>query len=201
MNLVEELYFGWVDLAHGQDCPLPVWEPQLAIEQGRRGRRLPAEPGHACSHPECDHATVFARFTVRLVCQSCDVVHLITGEGAGRGTTTTAAYGFGQPAREVAGLWLWPSGLHTPGNDAEPSTFLVTLTPNRPSRPVHVAGRIAEYFERRRRFNAAAIVEPAGKHTRTDIEFRRRRTNFRSLDAAAEWIADQHRPQHIEVAV
>ncbi|MER8030644.1 hypothetical protein ABTZ78_16995 [Streptomyces bauhiniae] len=197
MNIAEELYFGWSDLAHGQDCPLPVWDAQITMGRGRRGRLLNGEPRHECTHPECEHATFFTRSTLRLVCHGCNVVWIVYGEDAGTMRTTTEAYGFGQPAREVAGLWLWPEGRPTPGT--EPGAYLVTRTPDRPSRPVDVIGRISRYYERYYRYTGEAV--PAPQQQGVVVEFIRRRQNCRSVDEAAQWIADQYQPQQVEVAV
>lgn len=203
MNTVRDLYLGWSDLAHGQDCPVPVWEPQLRIDQGLRGRLLARTEGHACPAEECDHDSVYRRFTIRLVCRSCTVVHVIHGEDVGITATTTPAYGYGQQPRELEGLWLWPGEQTLPGRDEEPRDYLITRTPHAPTRPSDVAGTISRYRTTgyHVRWQASAIADPTGPYGDDQLRWARRQNELRSVEKAAAWIAVQYQPQTVEVSV
>ncbi|MFI1535481.1 hypothetical protein [Streptomyces anandii] len=203
MNIVQDLYLGWTDLDHQQDCPLPVWEPQLRIDQGRRGRLLAHDHDHGCPVEECDHANLFRRFTVRLVCRSCSAVHIITGQDVGISRTTTQVYGFGQPALETDGLWLWPGQQTLPGVDGEPREWVITRTPDRPCEPADVDGLICRYLSSggHRRWQASAIADPTGPYGDDQLRWARRSSEHRSVSQAAAWIAAQYQPQTVEVAV
>ncbi|MCI3277562.1 hypothetical protein [Streptomyces cylindrosporus] len=203
MNIVRDLYLGWTDINHGQDCPLPVWEPQLCVDQGLRGRLLVQDQVHGCQAEECDHANVFSRFTIRLVCRSCTTVHLIHGEEVAMTTTTTPAYGYGQAARELEGLWLWPGERLAAGRVEAPREYLVTRTPNIPTRAADVAGTISQYpnSQYRKRWQASAISDPTGPYGDDQLRWARRRNELDTVDEAAAWISAQYQPQIVEVAV
>ncbi|MEV5472824.1 hypothetical protein AB0L66_10760 [Streptomyces sp. NPDC052207] len=203
MNIVGDLYFDWQDLAHGRDCPLPVWEPQLRMDQGFRGRLGHSEVPHECAAEDCRHASLFRRFTLRLVCRSCTRIHILTGEHVGITRTTTVAYGYGQQALEMEGLWLWPGERTSTGTDDEPREWLVTRTPREPVTPEDVAGTISRYLTAgyHRRWQASAIADPTGPYGDEQLRWARREGEYATVAGAAGWIAAQYQPQTIEVAV
>jgi len=203
VNIVRDLYLGWSDLAHGQDCPLPVWEAQLGTDQGLRGRLLAREEPHSCPVEDCDHDSVFRRFTIRLVCRSCTEIHIIYGEDIGISRTTTTAYGYGQQPRQIDGLWLWPGEQTLPARDEEPREYLITRTPKIPTQASDVAGTICRYRTAgyHKRWQASAIADPAGPYGDDQLRWARRQGELRSVDKAAAWIAAQYQPQTVEVHV
>lgn len=203
MNIVRDLYLGWTRLEHGQDCPLPVWEPQLRMDEGRRGRLNVGDDPHACTAEDCGHANLFGRFTVRLVCRSCEAVHIISGEDVGIYSTTAAAYGYGQAPREVEGLWLWAGAQIVPGRGGEPREYLVTLTPRLPAQAADIAGTICHYRTagQHPRWQASAVADPDGPYGDATLRWARRRTELRTIEKAAAWIATQYQPETLEVAV
>lgn len=202
MTLVQDLYLDWLSFPHRRGCPTPAWEPQLRMDHGRRGRLTGTEEQiHACTAEECLHANKFRRFTVRLVCRTCTAVHTISGEDVGINRTTTAAYGYGNPPREAEGLWLWPGSQGIHGGD--PQDWLVTRTPAEPVLAAHLAGTIASYLTagHHTRWKACAIADPEGPHGGDQLRWARCQRELHSVDQAAAWLADQYKPQTVEVAV
>jgi hypothetical protein len=97
----------WQPFAHREDCAKPVWEiDQQTVADALRSRR--GGPEHACPNEECSHRDHHDRIAVRVLCRSCGIVHLIGGEEYTTRTTTTVRTGYGQPPKNVAGLWLYP---------------------------------------------------------------------------------------------
>ncbi|MFJ4787642.1 hypothetical protein [Streptomyces sp. NPDC088794] len=203
MNIVTDLYLGWEPFTHAEECERPAWQPELRIDQGLRGRLLDRDLAHECPNEECDHASVFRRFTVRLICRGCRAVHIVTGEDVGITRSTTPAYGYGQDAREVNGLWLWPGEQTRPGRDEEPRDWLVTRTPSPPLTPADVAGTIDRYRTsgQHKRWRARAIPDPAGPYGESQLRWARHRSEHLSVDHAADWIHAQYEPKTVEVAV
>ncbi|MFE3601349.1 hypothetical protein [Streptomyces sp. NPDC059142] len=100
-------HLDWQPFRHRPDCAKPVWEvDHQAVADALRSRR--GGPEHTCPNEECGHHDHYDRITVRLLCRSCDTVHLISGEEHTTRTTTTVHTGYGQPPKKVAGLWLYP---------------------------------------------------------------------------------------------
>ncbi|MFC8676764.1 hypothetical protein ACFUEN_29265 [Streptomyces griseorubiginosus] len=205
MNIAVDLYLGWETLDHALDCPLPVWEPQLKIDEGRRGRLGVGDDPHGCAADECGHANLFRRFTVRLVCRSCESVHVISGEDVGIYSQPAEQYGYGHAPLEVEGLWLWAGQrLQTRSQLREPREYLVTRTPQIPAQASDVAGMIAHHNTagQHPRWQASAIADPNGQHgDRDGLRWARRQADLRSVELAAAWIATQYQPEILEVAV
>ncbi|MFJ8006168.1 hypothetical protein [Streptomyces fagopyri] len=203
MNLVRDLYLGWTPFAHEASCTDPVWEPEARMEQGLRGRLNVDDQAHGCVALDCEHTNVYPRYVVRLVCMGCGAVHLIRGEDVGKEHLTTADVGFGQPAREVAGVWLWPGAPTLPGVDDEARDWLITRTPARPRHAFDIAGTIGRHRTAGGllRWQASAVADPTGPYGDDQLRWARRQSDLRSVDIAAEWIATQYAPQKVEVAV
>ncbi|WP_331718747.1 hypothetical protein [Streptomyces sp. NBC_00212] len=99
-------HLGWRPFAHRPDCAKPVWEVDQQSEPDKlRDRR--SGPEHACPSAECGHRDHYDKVTVRVLCRSCQTVHLISGEEHTSRTTTTARTGYGQAPKRVGGLWLY----------------------------------------------------------------------------------------------
>jgi hypothetical protein len=203
VNIVRDLYLGWAGFAHEPGCTQPGWEPQLKIDRGRRGRLLVGDEPHACPAPDCGHDAAFRRFTVRLVCTGCGVVHTVSGEDVGVGRTTTTLLGYGQQPLETEGVWLWPGEQTLPGHDDEPRDWLVTRTPLRPTEAEDVAGTISRHRTAggHPRWQASAVADPTGPHGDDQLRWARRTSDLRTIPAAAAWIAAQYQPQTVEVTV
>lgn len=203
MNIVTDLYLGWNAFSHEDACQTPLWEPQLRIDEGFRGRLTTLDQAHECAAEECQHANLFRRFTVRLVCQGCGAVHTISGEDVGISRTTTTLIGYGRNARESEGLWMWPGEHKSPDINPEPLSWLITRTPDRPTGAEDVAGTIFRHTTAggHLRFQASAIPDPTGPYGDDQLRWARRQSDLRSVDKAAVWIAAQYQPQIVEVAV
>lgn len=202
MNLVQDLYLDWRGFPHRRGCPQPTWEPQLKMDHGWRGRLLDTDDQvHGCTAEGCLHANQFRRYKVRLVCRSCTAIHTISGEDVGIDRTTAAAYGYGNPPREIEGLWLWPGAQGIHGSD--PQDWLVTRTPAEPVQAADVAGTIQSYLTagHHTRWRAQAVADPDGPHGGDQLRWARCQRELRSVDQGAAWIAAQYTPQTVEVAV
>ncbi|MGW0800317.1 hypothetical protein [Streptomyces sp. NPDC002692] len=203
MNLARDLYLGWKPFAHEATCTNPLWEPEARTEQGFRGRLSHSEIPHGCLAEGCEHDSVYPRYVIRLVCAGCGAVHLIHGEDVGKDNRTTALIGFGQPPRELHGVWLWPGEPNLPGVDDEPRDWLITRAPGRPRRAEDVAGTICRHRTAGElmRWEASAVADPTGPYGDDQLRWARRQSGLRSVDSAADWIATQYQPQKVEVAV
>ncbi|WP_190040364.1 hypothetical protein, partial [Streptomyces fructofermentans] len=172
MHLIEDLYLGWEQLPHTATCERPAWDIDVRHDEGAHPLSHRADLQHDCS--TCDHGPTFPRVTVRVICRSCQTVHLITGEGLGRSCTTTEVLGYGQAPSQVSGVWLWPGQPSTPGSD--PGSFLVTR--DRVSRVTRasVAGLITGYWdsEGRTRWIAGADLDDDGTHRVHSLSFTHR---------------------------
>lgn len=202
MDLIEEQYFGWQPLTHALDCANPVWD--VAGVRYDEGIRTPpaAIDTHSCTHPDCGHAATFGRVQLRLLCRTCQTVHILRGESQGQTVTTTVATGWGQAPRQVGGVWLWPGRPDIPGG--EPYDYLVTRTPDQIT-PDTVYGLITKYrdSEGDPRWIAGAVPDPDGAHYVGSRRFRHRSAGLHTLTDAATWIttADTRTQRPIEVAV
>lgn len=212
--LIEETYFGWTQFAHADGCTNPAWEPAVRREQGAHPLPDLPELRHECPNPHCDHTTLFTRITIRLICHGCGVVHLTSGEDAAQQQTTTAAYGYGQPPRELAGLYLHPGrafhygeGPGRTGWDDQPTEWLATTTPiTGQLRREDCVGRISRWTNaaRKTRWRADAVQAPLPGRLTADehgMNFARRASDLTSIDEAATWIAAALTHNTVEVHV
>ncbi|MCX5285982.1 hypothetical protein [Streptomyces sp. NBC_00198] len=203
MMPVRDLYLGWQPAAHNEPCPAPLWESELRIDEGLRGRLNTGDLVHACQADECGHANVYSRFTVRLICKGCGVVHTISGEDVGIARDTTAVIGYGLPPQELEGLWLWPGEQVLADVVDEPRDWLITHTPNRPRHSAEVAGLICRHRTAggHLRWQANAIADSTGPYGDDQLRWARRQSDLRSVEKAAEWIGAQYQPQRVAVTV
>ncbi len=184
---IEETYFGWQDLPHSIVCAQPVWEIDVRRDTGAHPLPHREDLQHDCPNPHCDHAGTFPRVTVRLICRSCDTVHLISGEDLGStGICTTQTIGYGARPRQMAGLYLWPGPL---GAGYQVYEYLVSARPVGRLRPKDCVGQIGQHPTARgpQLWWARAIRTQPPVPGRLD--WQRRTSEQPSLDAAAEWIA------------
>ncbi|MBE4790968.1 hypothetical protein [Streptomyces caniscabiei] len=215
--MIEHTYFGWNQLTHTDNCTDPAWTIDVRHDLGIR----PLANGtilHGCPDQHCAHEGGLDRVTVRAVCRSCRTAHLITGEALTRTTTTTDAIGYGQPPREIAGLYLWPSRPvlhgHGPGRsglDDQPHEYLVTTTPVDRLTPDDCIGAIGWHFNaaRQNRWWAGAIQTPPPPRIKSQpgeycLAWARRSSDHTTVDQAAAWIAatvDPAQQQPLVVAV
>ncbi|MBK3630404.1 hypothetical protein JHN59_37530 [Streptomyces sp. MBT49] len=109
-----DTYLGWDEPEHRDGCKRPKWDIGMRTEKDvfRHVERYgEPQPKHACPDEYCDHGTSFDKVMVRLVCRSCGVAHVISGEmghQTGHTETSTQVLGYGLAPRQAAGLLLWP---------------------------------------------------------------------------------------------
>lgn len=210
--LIDETYFGWDQLTHTSDCDRPAWEVGIRRETGAHPLSHRADLQHSCIN--CDHANLFTRVTVRLVCRACRTVHLVSGEDPTHNPTTTAAYGYGEPPALVAGLCLYPGhaflhgeGPGRSGWDDQPIEWLVTAAPAAGQlRREDCVGRISRWTNaaHQTRFRADAVQAPLpGRLTAAEygLHFARRASDLNSIDEAAAYIAAALTHNTVEVHV
>lgn len=159
-------YFGWWSVDHAPGCRQPVWE--VAVHTDPRS----------------------GEHTVRVLCRSCTRVELYSGV-TGRESTSTRVTGYGQPPKQVAGVWLYPGPKST--GDEEPYEWLVTRVrkPVEQLKPGDVIGWIGRRSGPRggRSWSAWSGIGEIG-----DVGFRIVPTvdgcpkTFKILQAAARWI-------------
>jgi hypothetical protein len=203
VSTVQDTYLGWELLTHAAACKRPVWEVDLRRREDawryRAGLAYEERAEHKCADKHCTHASRFDELTVRVVCRSCGVAEVITGErteDTGRTTTSTKWLGYGQPARRVAGLWLWPGEpwLNVGRDDsAEPHDFLVTRPGVERVTRETVVGQVTLGRGKRGGVNwtAAAVPSETGPYGRGlgRICWARVQDAFKTPAAAAKWVA------------
>jgi hypothetical protein len=132
-----DTYLGWEKPQHRRDCKKSAWDVSVRVleREYRRGHGFHGEPvvTHACADKEyCEHGATYDATVVRIVCVSCGVAQVISGEktvDTGETLTSTKWLGYGLPPRRASGLLLWPgTPWLTPGRaeSAEPHDFVVT---------------------------------------------------------------------------
>lgn len=188
---VQETYLGWRELAHAADCARPLWMVDVREDEGYRASYSGDGTRHACTGEDCDHGSSFPRMTVRVVCPSCHMAHVIRGESHSNHRTTTKATGIGEAPRKVVGLFLWPG---EPWFNNEPHQWLATR--HKPGRiqPKDVVGEIHEDRGPRggKQYAALALPTPDGPYGVGRLRWQRMQEGFRSFAAAAKWLAAQH---------
>ncbi|MEV4863222.1 hypothetical protein [Streptomyces ossamyceticus] len=194
MHLIEDLYLGWQPLTHTITCPNPVWDTvELRHDDGVRPVLQGDEP-HSCANDLCGHENGFTRVQVRLLCDDCQTVYTLAGDGLGIACTTTALTGWGQPPRKTCGVWLWPGQPATA--EGEPHDYLVTRDRVTQVTRANLAGLITAYrdSEGRPRWIAGADPNPDGAHQIHSLTFTHRSAGLETLEDAARWVAT-HREQ------
>ncbi|XUL91030.1 hypothetical protein ACQ86D_34015 [Streptomyces galilaeus] len=178
--------------------------------QYRRGHGFHGEPvvTHACADKEyCEHGATYDATVVRIVCFSCGVARVVSGEkSADTGETLTSAkwLGYGLPPRRAAGLLLWPAEpwLYVGrAEEAEPHDFVVTRLGVAVVTEDAVVGQITKGTGERRGvvWTALAVPGEAGQFGYGQlIRFQhandgrgRGGSPIRSVPAAARWIRDR----------
>ncbi|OIJ89814.1 hypothetical protein BIV24_19280 [Streptomyces colonosanans] len=181
-----------------KDCSRPSWTVDIREDEVYRssygGYRGPVER-HSCPNEECEHGGSCLRTTVRVVCLSCHVAHVITGESGSIRSSTTETTGYGEAPRKVGGLFLWP-GEPWPWFDSGPREWLVSRKKPQRLHEEDLTGSISEGRGPRggRTYSAAALPSPTGPYgIGSRIRWERAQDGFTSITAAAKWIASQGR--------
>ncbi|MFD9453478.1 hypothetical protein ACFWBC_10355 [Streptomyces sp. NPDC059985] len=188
-------YLGWTRPSHRPDCARPAWEVDLRTEHGQHRDRRGGGPAHSCPNEDCDHGDRYEEVTVRLLCRSCQVVRLITGEEQSDRSTTTASTGYGQPPKRVSGLWLYPGPPLLEYLDSTPHAYLCTLERVDELDEKNIVGIVGEGRGPRGAtvWSASALLEVRSlPSVRTEPYLTWTATSgditFKSVTAAAKWV-------------
>jgi hypothetical protein len=205
MTTVQDTYLGWERLSHAEGCKRPVWEVDLRRREDawryRASLAYEERAEHKCADEHCGHGSRFEELTVRIVCFSCGMAEVITGErneDTGRSSTHAKHLGYGMPPRRIAGLWLWPGEPWLSVGRAvsdEPHDFLVTRPGVERVTQEAVAGQITQTRGKRGGviWTAAAVPSEDGPYGvgLGRIRWDRVQEGFKTPAAAAKWIAAQ----------
>ncbi|MFE2940985.1 hypothetical protein ACFXKG_18270 [Streptomyces sp. NPDC059255] len=187
-------YLEWDLLAHEPDCASPAWTIDTRTEYNAYRLRHDGV-SHDCRNQECGHGDNFARTTLRIVCSCCGAAYVMTGEETPE-ATSTQALGYGQPPRRIAGLYLYPGEplLHGWGESAGPHDQLVTARRVPRLQADDVIGQITQSRGKRGavRWSACAVPSAEGTYGIRPLRWTRVEVDFRSVAAAAKWIAARH---------
>ncbi|MFJ2514663.1 hypothetical protein ACIPEL_15215 [Streptomyces griseoviridis] len=200
-------YLGWEKPTHRRGCKSPAWDVTFRVEEKQYERSYYGDerPKHACADEDCGHGSTFDKLVVRIVCLSCGVAQVSTGERTertGETLTSTRHLGYGLPPRRVAGLLLWPGNpwLRTGWGDTdEPHDFVVTQLGVTEVTEAAVLGEIAlgQGKLRGRVWTTLAVPDPKGQYGyASQMRFAecndgrgRGGSPLRTVTAAARWIA------------
>jgi hypothetical protein len=150
-------------------------------------------PGHFCPNVDCNHHDQYETQVVRLMCETCGVVRIYTGEFRAQETTTTRNTGYGQRPRRIGGLWLYPGPPIVYG-EADPWDYLVSRAKVPRLTPADVVGWIGQtpgprggtaWKARARPEPMDPDWDPAGLHLRYTLDGG---GPFKTIPAAARWI-------------
>jgi len=187
-------YFGWDTFEHGDGCARPVWEVQHRVDQRVR------PDTHECVVEGCDgHLREYSVVSVRMVCRSCEVAHVVRGEGYDVATTTTAKLGYGCAPVKAHGLYLYASRPLLYALDPGPAGYLVTARKVTTPDPGDVVGIIGQSRGPRGGMQwwagADMTIEPAfvtDYYSRgyPRVHAEQKQDGFRSQRSAARWIAN-----------
>ncbi|MER8030698.1 hypothetical protein ABTZ78_17265 [Streptomyces bauhiniae] len=204
-------YLGWEQPQHLPGCKRPAWDIGLRREESQyRHRSGFGEPPlkHACPDECCDHGNSFTETIVRIVCKSCGVARVITGEDTDNTRdrdTSTSVLGYGLPPRTAAGLLLWPGQTWLPhelhDRDGEQHDYVVTGPKARHVTEDAVVGQITQSRGKHGGvvWSALAVPDPEGQYGFAQ-RIRWREANdgrgrggspLRSVTAAARWISNR----------
>ncbi|MFJ5888127.1 hypothetical protein [Streptomyces californicus] len=195
MSALTDSYLEWQDLAHASDCARPSWTVDTRIE--RTAFRTVGGTSHVCPVEECEHSGRYTRTSLRIVCTSCGIALVMTGDDSALRNTSTAELGYGQPPKKAGGLWMYPGAPllfgwgH--GEDSEPEGYLVTRTRVARVTADNLIGAIYKDRGPRRgvRWSATAVPDPKGEYGYGQTRWARAISELRSATAAAKWIAAQ----------
>ncbi|TQE35445.1 hypothetical protein [Streptomyces ipomoeae] len=205
MSTVQDSYLGWEQLTHAKACKRPVWEVDLRRREDawryKASLAYEERAEHKCADEFCSHGNRFDELTVRIVCRSCGMAEVITGErneDTGRTSTSTRWLGYGLPPRRIAGLLLWPGEPWLNVGRAEtdePHDFLVTRSGVERVIKEAVAGQIAQTRGKRGGviWTGCAVPSEDGPYGvgLGRIRWARVQEGFKTPAAAAKWIAVQ----------
>ncbi|MEV8395630.1 MULTISPECIES: hypothetical protein [Bacillati] len=203
MSSVLDTYLGWELLSHAPQCKRPAWTIDIRTGDSKY-RALHGGDRHACANEDCGHSSSYAETAVRIVCVSCGVAELVTGEGTGRSSGSTRHLGYGLQPRRVAGLYLYPGEPFLSWgrlSTSEPFDFLVTAERVERVEERHVVGEIAQGRGSRGavRWSAAALPSEDGKYGYGRLRWTHVEVGLKSVAAAAKWIAAR-RAEAVEVS-
>ncbi len=194
MSLLTDVYLPWEELTHKPGCAKPSWAVDTRTEHDAL-RTVGGGPTHACPNEECGHSARYTKTSLRVVCSSCGLVLIMSGDDDGMCGTSTKAIGYGQPPKKAGGVWLYPGAPllfgwgH--GEDEEPEGYLVTRTRVDRVTVDNVIGSIHKARGPRRgvQWSAAAVPDPKGEYGYGLTRWAQARSELRSVTAAAKWIA------------
>ncbi|MGV9427102.1 hypothetical protein ACWDO7_22800 [Streptomyces sp. NPDC003656] len=204
-----DTYLGWDQPQHLPGCKRPAWDVGIRTEERELRSRSYNEPPlkHSCPEEFCEHGNTFDRTVVRIVCTSCGMAQVITGEATpetGVSTTCTRILGYGLPPRTAAGLLLWPGQPWLPSGLREASErhdFVVTRPKAKHVAEDVIVGQITQGRGERGGvvWTALAVPDPNGSygygqriHWRYANDGRGRGGSpLRSVPAAARWIGER----------
>lgn len=194
MTQLLDTYLAWTELTHHTACARTQWTVDIRTEDDAfRGRH--SGPAHACPNEDCDHTDRYERTTIRIVCTSCGVARLLTGDMESERATSTLALGYGRPPRKLGGLFLYPGEplLYGWGNaeDDDPTGYLVTRSRVDRVQTADVIGTIGQTRGPRRGIQWAATAVPSedGPYGYGLIRWAQAEEGLRSVAAAAKWIS------------
>ncbi|MGW6739689.1 hypothetical protein ACWGDX_02895 [Streptomyces sp. NPDC055025] len=198
MSVVLDTYLGWERLTHRPTCKRPAWTVDVRINDSEY-RSLHGGPSHSCPNEDCGHANSYEATTVRIVCTSCGVAETITGERAGRSSTSTRHIGYGLQPRRLAGVYLYPGEPFLDFgrlNTTEPFDFVVTAERVERVEERHVVGQIQQGRGKRGAvtWSAGAVPSRDGRYgygRYGHIRWTHAVDGLRTVAAAAKWIAAQ----------
>lgn len=209
-----DTYLGWEKPEHMRGCKKPAWDVSVRVleDEYRRGHGFHGEPvvAHACADKEyCEHGAKYDATVVRIVCFSCGVAQVISGEktaDTGETLTTTKWLGYGLPPRKAGGLLLWPAEpwLYM-GRQAEtePHDFVVTRLGVKQVTKDAVVGQVVKGTGERRGVVWTALAVPGVPGSGGRFEYGyggpvrfehandgrgRGGSPLRTVNAAARWI-------------
>lgn len=208
MRSTLDTYLGWSELQHADGCKRPLVKTAWRCDEKeyRRSRGFGEPPhDHKCEdHEYCAHGNEFTRVTVRIVCASCRVAQLITGEvteATGITPTSTTVLGYGLAPKQAAGLLLWPCMPRFdfgPVGGEESHDYIVTRTGVRKVTAETVVGQITQGQGKRGGvvWTTLAVADQAGRYGGQPVWYVHRNDGqgdggepLRTVKAAARWVA------------
>ncbi|MFC1435309.1 hypothetical protein ACEZDB_32185 [Streptacidiphilus sp. N1-3] len=190
-------HLGWQPFGHRPNCAQPVWEVDQQMESDRRRGRW-SGPEHACPNEDCGHHDRYDRVAVRLLCRSCDTVHVVSGEVRITRMTTTASIGYGQAPKRLGGLWLYPGPPMLDWRDAGPGEYLCSLKRVTRLTEEDIVGAISEGRGARGGTTWSAGALPTWRSSVIDRPYAypvfasvNGDTTFRTVAAAAKWVKSE----------
>ncbi|MET9399289.1 hypothetical protein [Kitasatospora sp. NPDC002965] len=199
-----ETHLRYDALDHKADCKRPAFEIEYRQTTGRRN--YPAS-GHKCTAGQtdedgydCDHGNSFSKTVLRVICRSCEQAYRIDGESVSLTSIDLDRLDVDLHPRRTAGLYLYNGPCKNLYN-GNPEWVLAAHAENAGHFPVaeqHVAGAIFCGFTKRGAVEWSAVAglvvdpkQPYNDFFRHSWVRRSADQKFRSLTAAAKWIAEQ----------